>query len=191
MSEQQSPIDSTELVIDQLTVLKQRATVMGIQFSNNISVDKLKQRIQEKLDGVSASEEVVVKAHVDTKTPTIRQYMQTTQMKLVRLRIQNLNPSKKDLQGEIMSVANEYLGTVSKFIPFGEATDDGYHVPYCLYQDMLARQFLNIRTTKDKINGVPKVEYSWAREFSLEVLPQLTTGELKTLAVAQMAAGNT
>ena len=187
MSEQQSPIGSDELVVDQLSILKQRATVMGIQFSNNISLETLKKRIQEKLDGV---EEVADKAPALPNTPTIRQHMQTTQMKLVRLRIQNLNPAKKDLQGEFMTVANEFLGTVTKFIPFGEATDDGYHVPYCLYQDMLSRQFLNIRTTKDKTYGMPKVETNWAREFSLEVLPQLTPDELKTLAVAQMAAGN-
>lgn len=190
MSEQQSTVDSEDPAIDQLSILKQRATVMGIQFSNNISIDKLKLRIQEKLDGVTPSDEVVVKAPVDAKTPTIRQYMQTTQMKLVRLRIQNLNPAKKDLQGEIVSVANEYLGTITKFIPFGEATDEGYHVPYCLYQDMLNKQFLNIKVTKDKRTGVPKVETNWAREFALEVLPQLTVEELQTLAVAQMAAGN-
>lgn len=189
MSEQQSPIDSPELEIDQLSLLKQRAAVMGIQFSNNISIDTLKRRIQERLDDVPTTSEVP-KAPVDAKTPTIRQYMQTTQMKLVRLRIQNLNPSKKDLQGEFMTVANEYLGTVTKFIPFGEATDEGYHVPYCLYQDMLNKQFLNIKVSKDKRTGVPKVETNWAREFALEVLPQLTGDELKTLAVAQMAAGN-
>lgn len=36
---------------DELSMLKSRARMMGITFSNNISVETLKQKIQEKIDG--------------------------------------------------------------------------------------------------------------------------------------------
>jgi len=111
-------------------------------------------------------------------------------MKLVRLRIQNLDPKKKDLPGEIFTVANEYLGTVKKFVPYGEVTEEGYHVPYCIYRMMDARKFLNIRTVKDRRTGIERVESTWAKEFALEVLPQLTAKELAELANAQKAAGS-
>ena len=108
-------------------------------------------------------------------------------MRLVRLRITNMDPKKKDLPGEILTVANDYLGTVRKFIPFGEVTDNGYHVPYCLYMMMKERRFLNIRTTKK--NGQIQVSSGWATEFAFEELPPLTQHELDRLAAAQAAAG--
>ena len=106
------------------------------------------------------------------------------------VRITNLDPKKKDLPGEVFTVANEHLGTVRKFVPYGEVTDNGYHVPYCIYKALKARKFLNIRTFKDRQNqNQIKVEQSWAQEFALEVLPTLTPDEIKKLAAAQSAAG--
>lgn len=60
---------------------------------------------------------------------------------LVRCRVYNLNPAKADLPGEIISVANRFIGTVRKFIPFGEATENGYHIPRVLVEDLKSRQF--------------------------------------------------
>jgi hypothetical protein len=193
--------DTDDLQIDQLTMLKQRATVMGISYSNNISLETLKKRIQEKMNGVDAVKpdlekpvqivNPLIEQQPAAKTPSLRQYMRDTQMKLVRLRITNLDPKKKDLQGEVITVANEYLGTIKKFVPFGEVTDDGFHVPYCIYRELDSRKFLNIRTVRNRKEGTTKVESNWAKEFSLDVLPQLTREELNRLAAVQAAAGST
>lgn len=180
---------------DELTVLKQRATLMNIQFSNNIGVEALRKKIEAAQ--VSDEPEVTVEETVnplgDTPEPakkmTLGQKIRQEQLKLVRVRIQNLDPKKKDLPGEIITVANEYMGTVRKFVPFGEATDDGYHIPYCIYEFLKNRKFQNIRVLKGK-NGQPRIEQSWIREFSIEVLPQLTQEELNRLAAAQIAAGS-
>jgi hypothetical protein len=125
------------------------------------------------------------------KKLTLRQMLMNREMKLIRCRITNMDPKKKDLQGEIFTVANEYLGTVRKFVPFGEATDEGWHVPFIIYKMMDERKFLNIRTTKDKRTGQIRVENHWAKEFALEVLEPLTSEELRRLAAAQSAAGTT
>lgn len=105
-------------------------------------------------------------------------------MKLVRCQITNLDPKKKDIPGEIITVANQYIGTVRKYIPFGEATIEGYHIPYCIYEFLKNRKFLSIKTRKGS-NGQLVVETSWAPEFAITVLPQLTKEELKKLAAAQ------
>lgn len=198
----QTPSDEvTEPVMDQLTMLKQRARMMGIEFSNNIGIDALRQKIEAKREGTSEPRdepEVVVPELVDPSLPpvpegkvqTLRQKIQSENMRLIRVRVTNLDPKKKDLPGEIMTVANEYLGTVRKFVPFGEHTDEGYHIPYCIYKYMKSRKFLNIRTYKDrKNNNQIKIEQTWAQEFALEVLPQLTQHELNQLATTQAAAG--
>lgn len=200
----------------ELDLLKQRATLMGITFSNNIGEETLRQRIADKqaeLDAAASGAEntgeegdtvqqeqgevnaleagASSKEEITTERPlTLREKIRLEQMRLVRVRITCLDPKKKDLPGEILTVANEYLGTVRKFIPFGEVTDDGYHIPYCLYKMLDARKFLNIRTFKDRRTGTVRVESGYVKEFALEVLDPLTPAELAKLATAQKAAGS-
>lgn len=188
---------------DELGMLKQRARMMGIPFSNNISVETLKAKIQEHMDGKSddapktnelgnGNSPTLQDPEAPAPAPkeTLRQKVKREGMKLIRVRIMNLDPKKKDLPGEIFTVANEYLGTVRKFIPFGEVTEDGYHVPQCIFDMMKGRKFLNIRTYKDRRNNNQiRVEQNWAPEFALEVLPPLTKEEIAKLAAAQAAAG--
>lgn len=179
----------------ELEVLKQRATLMNIKFSNNISVEKLR----EKIEAAQAKDEPEIKEaavnplgekqEAGVKKMTLGQKIRAEQTRLIRVRIQNLDPKKKDLPGEIITVANEYMGTVRKFVPFGEVTDNGYHIPYCIYEFLKERKFINITTRKGK-NGLPDIRATEAREFSIEVLPPLTEAELAQLAQAQIAAGS-
>ena len=182
---------------DELSVLKQRATMMGIQFSNNIGLETLRKKIEDKMEGraeADAAPQINPLAGETTAQPvkrkTLRQKLYDEQMKLVRIRVTNLDPKKKDLPGEVITVANEHLGTVRKFVPFGEVTDDGYHVPYCIYRFMEKRKFLNIRIVKDRRTGQERVESNWVKEFALEVLPQLTPQQIANLKTAQIAAGS-
>jgi hypothetical protein len=249
----------------ELDVLKQRARLMGITFSNNIGVDALRAKIAAKVgdtppeadveemaddeaegedaevsedadesvsdetapevNGLEAAAAIAntkdTRPHADTYRPALdhdgdgrnggslprnaaparkltaqeqkmkdRQELMREQLKLVRLRIQNLDPKKANLPGEIFTVANRVLGTIRKFVPYGEVTEDGYHVPYIIYRQLDERKFLNIRTIRDRKTGHIRVESNWAKEFALEVLPPLTQEELDRLATAQTAAGS-
>lgn len=189
--------------VDELTFLKERAKVMGIPFSNNISLETLRKRVNDKMEGKEEAPEVnaltgepeIAQAlaikPLDPKANAValRKLMHATQMRLVRVRITNMDPKKKDLPGEIWTVANEYLGTVRKFVPYGEQTDDGFHIPYCLYRLLDSKRFLHIRDVKDRTTGIVRQDKVWAKEFSLDVLPALSRDELDRLAAAQAAAG--
>ena len=186
----------------ELDMLKSRAKLMGITFSNNIGLDALKTKIEEHKQASEAKTQTQVTAQTNeqqaesqtenqkkkAKTLSLRSHLQKEKMKLVRLRITNLDPKKKDLPGEILTTGNEYLGTVRKFVPFGEATDNGYHVPYCLYEMMRDRKFLSIKTRKGP-KGQTIVEQQMVREFALEILLPLTEAELARLSAAQLSAG--
>lgn len=111
-------------------------------------------------------------------------------MRLIRVKITNLDPKKKDLPGEIFTVANGIIGTVRKFIPYGDATENGYHLPYVIYRQLDKRKFQHIITKRDPRTGENTVQERWVKEFSLEVLPPLTQEELDKLAHAQLAAGS-
>lgn len=186
----------------ELDLLKQRARLMGINFSNNVGLETLKERVRaaqeaaEQAQGAGVNPLAAVPGapvgEEDTLTPQmrIRRDLMAEQLKMVRVRIQNLNPHKADLPGEIFTVANEYIGTVKRFVPYGEVTDDGWHLPHIIVQELEARRFQNIRSHKDKRTGQIKVETPWAKEFAIEVLPPLTQRELDQLAAAQAAAGS-
>lgn len=188
------PVDSDEDAIPaptELDLLKERARVLGVEFSGNIGVETLKKRIELKLSGEPEEE---ASAPVEANRPmtkaeqemAIREQLHRDKMALVRCRIYNLNPSKRDLHGEIITVRNRFLGTVRKFIPFGEATDNGYHIPKIIYDDLKSRKFQQISTTKKQ--GQIDVKTRMVPEYSIEVLPPLTKEELEELALKQAAA---
>lgn len=183
----------------ELDLLKDRARTLGVEFSGNIGVETLKKRIELKLSGEApgsdededevAEEAPAEKPRAKTKAEQemeLRENLRKEKMALVRCRIYNLNPGKRDLQGEIITVRNRYLGTVRKFIPFGEATDNGYHIPKIIYDDLKARQFQQIGT-KQK-NGQIEVTKRMVPEYSIEVLPSLSKEQLEELALKQAAA---
>lgn len=190
-----------DVQVDELTVLKQRAKLMGIQHSPNIGLEALRKKVNDAQEGVVEEEAPEQKPQVNplntaaeqaavvNPTLSMAQQLRLEQTRLVRVRIQNLDPKKKELPGEIITVANEYIGTVRKYVPFGEATDEGYHIPYCIYNFLKDRKFLNITVTKGKDNR-PNIKQAWVREFSIELLDPLTKEELANLAAAQLAAGS-
>ena len=205
-SENSQTEPNDDLAYDELEMLKKRARLIGVEFSNNIGLETLKERVAAKLgaeddtsnEGESSEEEESKENPLASAAPakgksakkkTLRQHLHDQNMRLVRVRVSCMDPKKNDLPGEIFTVANEFLGTVRKFVPFGEATDDGYHIPYCIYKMMQARQFLQITTRKDKVTKQLVVNSRYVREFSIEILPEMTAEELRKLAMEQSATG--
>lgn len=185
-------------------VLKTRATAMGIVFSNNIGLETLKKKISDKMDGVAETPETpdpdaaapaVTPANPLTGTPanapvkSLRKHLMEQALKLVRIRISCMDPKKNDLPGEFFTVANEYIGTVRKYVPFGEVTDNGYHVPQCIYDFLKSREFLAIQTKTHPVTKQIETRTRYMKEFAIEVLPPLTQEELDKLAADQRATG--
>lgn len=189
--------DNGLVMPDELTVLKDRATALGIKFSQNIGLEALRQRVNDHMNDVKPAKEEVTSAgevnegriSPEQAKAELRQKMKREQLRLVRVRIACLNPDKAEWNGEILCVANKFLGEVKKFIPFGEATEDGYHIPYILYNQLKSRKFLQIKTRRNRTNGNIEVTQKWVPEFAIDVLDPLDKDGLKELAAAQAAAG--
>lgn len=183
----------------ELDLLKQRADIMGIPYKSNIGVDTLKRKIEahqnqddEAIEDDSDDEDEVVAAPKkrrltkEEKEQQIRDDVQKRGLALVRVRIANMNPAKNDLDGEIITVANKYLGNVSKFIPFGDKSDGGYHIPRVILNDLRARKFQQV--TVRKVKGKLVTKTRMVPEYMVEELPMLTPEELEKLAARQAAA---
>ena len=171
------------VVANELELLKARADKLGIKYSPNIGIETLKERINAVLSPEKPATAVNTE---DAERTRVRK----DALKLIRCQIVNLNPNKKAWEGEIITVWNKYTGTVRKFVPFGEKTVEGYHVPQIIYNVLKERKYLSISTKRDPKTGELTVKTQWVPEFSLTVLPQLTKEQLAELAAAQKASGS-
>lgn len=176
-------------VPDELAALKARADLMTLSYHPNIGLEKLR----EKVNAAMADEPKAVKEVPKSKTEAVEAAVETdTQRRLrkrreatalVRIRIQCMNPAKKEWPGEIISVGNSLVGNLTKFIPFTDA-EDGWHVPRMLYKHLLERQ-CQVFITKTDARGNKSRVGKLIREFSIELLPDLTPEELHDLAQRQ------
>lgn len=179
------PVDNEETVQgpSELEQLKKRADVLGIKYPKNITVETLREKVNETLTPKTEKESDVKTANL-TKAQRSRE-LRKEATKLVRVRVTCMNPNKKEWQGELFAVSNSYIGTVKKFVPFGTE----WHVPQVILNMMKARQFQQFYTEKAK-NGQKITKGRLVKEFSIDVLEPLTEEELKELARTQAMRGD-
>ena len=175
-------------------ILLKRAATLGLRVSGNIGLETLRQRVKDALEGKASEPE----KQEEVKTPEGESYaqklkrMRETHLALVRVRISCMNPHKSEITGEVITVANKYLGTIRKMVPFGDATANGYHIPRIIYEELKRRKFQSIKTVRR--NGVDVIIPESLRdlpEFNIEVLPPLTEKELYDLKIMQAQSGST
>lgn len=195
----QTPEEMTQDERDalELKMLRDRAKSMNIPISNNMKLENIRKRIDDHLNGKSndAGEEddedgeetpAAAKKTRQQVIQEIRENLRREELALVRCQIYNLNPEKNDLRGEIITVANKYLGTVRKMVPFGEATDGGYHIPRCIYNDLKSRKFQQ-KSQKKGQKGT-EMQTRMVPEYNIVVMEPLSPAEMQDLAVRQAAA---
>lgn len=175
-------------VVDQLAMLKTKADTLGVTYSPNIGVDALREKINAKMNGEPDKKEEAkaTDAPREKTKMELRQEAFLEATRLVRCRITCMNPSKSDLPGEIFTVSNNVVGSIKRYIPYGEQVD-GWHVENMLLDMLKEKQFQQLRTKKG-VNGQILPETKWVREYAIEELPPLTPEELKVLANKQAAA---
>ena len=112
-------------------------------------------------------------------------------LRLIRCKITNMDPNDSEVPSMILTVYNKYTGKVSKLIPFGDENEHGYHIPKILFDELNTRTY-NMRKeikTPGSTFGIKQYKTVKMKKFHLEILPNLTPEELKSLADRQNAAG--
>lgn len=190
--------EELEVKVDELTELKKRADLLGIEYHPKISVDKLRARIKAQLSDeayvdVPDDDEVITatsaKRELKFKPETqaeIAERLRKEAQRLVRVRITCMNPNKKDWDGEIFTVSNSVVGTLRKYVPFN--AEDGWHIPTMMLDFLRDKQF--VQHYVEKKNGQEINRHKLVKEFAIEVLDPLTQEELKELAQRQAMARN-
>ena len=177
---------------NELDVLKKRADAMGVPYHPAIGVEKLKERIQSRLDAVMDRDDAALSKETTTSNSgalTKEQYtkIQTKSKKkaasaLVRIRVTCMNPDKKNWPGEYFSAGSAKIGTFKKFVPF--KSEHPYHVPKIIYDMMKERKFTVFKEVKGPRGNMIQ-QGSLVPEFAIAILPDLTTEEIKDLANQQ------
>jgi hypothetical protein len=185
----------------ELDLLKQRANTMGVAFHPNIGIDKLKDKLEDKMSGETKTEldpeelETINEYNVAFKGAKIVPFTQPTPqqltmerrqkaLRLVRIRIACMNPIKANLKGEIFSTGNAELGMIKKFVPFN--AEAGYHVPQIILTMLQNKKFM---THYDVKIGNKKIKKNrLVPEFAIEIMPPLTSKELQELKQRQLMA---
>lgn len=187
---EQEQDEAALLAATELENLKSRAEKLGVKFHPSISAEKLREKIkaaQTEGEG-SVGEQSEGKSAAGTKeeSPAAKKLrLKREALKLVRVRITCMNPAKKEWEGEIITVANNAVGTVKRYVPFN--IEDGWHVEHILLEQLRERQCQIFVSEKDsRGNKVRKGKL--IREFAIEVLEPLTEEELRDLAQRQAMA---
>jgi hypothetical protein len=161
----------------ELEELRAQALELGIRFTKGTKAPRLRAAIQayyknpahtpveEKSDGshlFMTEEQYRDKYATDLRKESAR---------LVRCRIQCMNPNKKNQPGEIISVGSPKMGTFKKWVPYN--SDEPYHIPKIIYDAMRERK-CRIGFTVKLPNGQEVNRYKLINEFAIEVLPPLS-----------------
>jgi len=193
----------------ELDTLKQRADLMGIPYHHRAGVAKLRELIAEHLlNPGKAKETQTEELSEEESTDSPKQYKATTEKlylteeefrmsaqaderknanRLVRIRLTCMNPLKKAWPGEIISVGSARMGTFKKYIPF--RAEEPYHVPLVIYEELKTRK-CRVGITVDGPNGQKVNRYKLINEFAVELLPPLSSEELRRLAQRQAMKAN-
>lgn len=192
----QIPESNEDLVQDELATLKARADQLGIKYHPSISLATLKQKLEAALKDEPEVKEGETAVPSKEKAPEKTQAQLEAEARakarqdanrLIRIRVTCMNPAKKEWEGEIFTVANAVVGTLSKFVPFN--AEDGWHVPYMIYEMIKERKCQIFVDTRDgRGNKIRKGKT--ISEFAIEVLDPLTEEELHDLAQRQAMAGS-
>lgn len=184
----------------ELELLKQRADLMGIKYSPNIGIETLRTRIQEKqnpdTDNPASSEAETIQEYQDAvqagrvpakATPTphqLREQRKAKALRLIRVRVTCMDPTKGALKGQIFSSGNGELGMIKKFVPFN--AEQGWHIPQILLHMIQEKKFMSHYETT--VNGKKVKRHRLVPTYAVEILPALSEKELNDLKQRQLMA---
>lgn len=125
-----------------------------------------------------------------TEDPVLRRrIVRAKALRMMRVRIQSLDPSDSQLNGVIVTALNKYTGKISKYVPFSTEVSGGYYVPQMLLDVMSETKFPRRIEKKNTRFGIKQYQTIMSPKYNIEILPHLTAHEIDKLADIQRASG--
>lgn len=164
---------------------KQQADTLGLNYPQNISTEKLKQIVGNKMKQVRSEQ---------PKKNNVAATQFKDMRALVRIQINVLNPAKQNWTGEIFTVGNDVIPHMTRFIPYN-AVNGIWHIERMFVEMLKNRKYQRMVEHSGSRNDPSKYGVDYNRnqlvpEFSIIELPPLTEQELEDLGANQAANGS-
>ena len=117
-----------------------------------------------------------------------RQVVRARALRMYRVKIQNLDPNDAPLNGGIFTISNKYTGKVSKYVPFGVESENGYYIPKILLDHLEQMQFPIRKEKKGNRFGVKQYQTVLTNKFNIQYMDPLGQKEIADLAAIQRAS---
>lgn len=176
---------------DELSSLKARADLMGIAYHPSVGLATLRKKINGAIENTGPIEDdepeetPVAPVQVAETLAEQRIRKRNDAIRLIRIRVSCMNPAKKEHDGEMITVGNSSVGTITKYVPFNN--EEGWHVPSIILDQLKDRMCQIFVTTKDSRGNSVRTG-KLIKEFNIEIMPDLTPDELQALAQRQAMA---
>ena len=168
-------------VIDELSMLKQRADLMGIKYAPKISLETLKERVNKAMvDAEDPKNQSSAEYTNVSDDPYAEERAQ--QSALVRVIVVCHDPSKNHLESELLAIENNLVRD-KRVVFFGKE----WHITRALLESLRDRKYQAFRKLKTAQGEVHKPYLVPA--YSIQELAPLTDAELAQIARKQLADG--
>ena len=168
-------------VIDELSMLKQRADLIGIKYAPNISLETLKERVNKAMvDAEDPKNQSSAEYTNVSDDPYAEERAQ--QSALVRVIVVCHDPSKNHLESELLAIENNLVRD-KRVVFFGKE----WHITRALLESLRDRKYQAFRKLKTAQGEVHKPYLVPA--YSIQELAPLTDAELAQIARKQLADG--
>lgn len=174
-------------ITPEVQALQDRCKELGVKFHHMHGPEKLQELIDahEQDQALAVPEEPVVPMPAERYNRERQAQRKREAGRLVRCRIQCLDPMKASWPGELISVGSAKLGTFKKYVPFN--TGKPYHLPQIIFDFLKDRECSFWFTYENKL-GHKLRRSKQGKAFALEVLPPLTKEELKDMSLKKARA---
>lgn len=178
--------------IDEKEMLKDEATELGISFSGNIGTATLRKKIADHLEaeasgGGSSNKPAAVNKEAALTTRQRRNKKRKDLMALRRVMVTCLNKNKQENTSQIFTFSSGLTGTLKEAVPF----DVPWHIPTAIYNTIRDKNFQTFYTSKDPKSGGETRTGKLVKEFTVQLLDDLSEKEVADLVKAQAMAAAT
>ncbi len=167
---------------------------IGNMLNEVLDADETEEPIQisvlKKRPAPLSDHDLINMDHVHEEDPGLRRrIIRAKALRMVRVRVQALDPGESQLNGVIITARNKYTGKISKYVPFASEVSVGYYVPKIILDHMAELKFPRRVEKKGAKFGIKQYQTIMSPKYSIEFLPHLTKKEIEDLAVAQRSSG--
>lgn len=163
---------------NELKALKLKADMLGVTYSPNIGVDKLREKINEKMDSVNSG--------INESPSIIQEKLDTTKraLKLCRVIVRNNNPRDQHKQGVTITAANGAM-KYRKFVLFNHP----YHIPQIILNYLKEQKYITyvVKKVSTPLGTMDTKEPVERPLYTIEELPPISEQEFKHIKQRQSA----